>query len=75
MEPDEQEALSRRYAPEVVWMLPLKSGRTAVFNRAGDLCGYIEGWEVPGCWRPPAAPPLAHEPRRSSDILEDLGLL
>lgn len=74
MEPDEQEALSRFYSPDTVMLLPLKSGRTAVFNRAGELCGYIDGWRVPECWHAPKARPLAHE-SRTSVSLEELGLL
>jgi hypothetical protein len=40
MSPDEQEARSRRLSNDVIMLLPLSSGRVAVFNRGGDLCGY-----------------------------------
>lgn len=77
MDPDTQEALSRRYADTVVIMLPLRSGKLAVFNNARELCGFIEGgadWP-PSCWVPPKKRPLAAEAKTSSALLKDLGLI
>lgn len=67
MTPDEQEALSKAHSNEVILVLPLKSGRLAVFNNARVLCGITTSWEtVPVHWRPPAT---AVRPS-----LEELGL-
>lgn len=57
MSPDEQEARWRRYSNDVIKLLPLKSGRIAVFNRGGDLCGIYFGdriSELMELWYPPA---------------------
>lgn len=55
MTADEQEALSRRYANDVVIILKLASGRFAVFNNARELCSIVDlevSWP-PSDWRPP----------------------
>lgn len=78
LDPDVQEALSRRHAPEVVRLLRLRSGRFAIFNHAGDLCGIVSGvvtsltwgWPPP-CWHPATKPP---EPKAPPIDLKDLGL-
>lgn len=77
MSPDEQEARSRRYSNDVIMLLPLQSGNIAIFNRAGDLCGIVEGaddepadstlWDrISGTWHPPTT--------RARPSLEELGL-
>jgi hypothetical protein len=67
MSPDEQEARSRRLSNDVIMLLPLSSGRVAVFNRGGDLCGIAQHpdktgiyeacdlaiWEIMRLWHPP----------------------
>jgi hypothetical protein len=75
MSPDEQEARSRRLSNDVIMLLPLSSGLTAVFNRGGDLCGILklEGdklWDIVlTTWRPPAQREAKPRP-----TLEELGL-
>lgn len=41
-DPDVQEALSRRYGNDIIMLLPLKSGKVAVFNCARELCAVIK---------------------------------
>lgn len=74
MSPDEQEALSRRYGDEVIMLLPLRSGRLAIFNNARELCGFValEGEMMDALrftWRAPK------KAERKSVDLEELGLL
>jgi hypothetical protein len=42
MSPDEQEARWRKYSDDRIILLPLKSGKIAVFNNAAELCGIVE---------------------------------
>jgi hypothetical protein len=42
MTSDEQEALSRKYGNDMIMLLPLKSGRIAVFNAERTLCGIVD---------------------------------
>ena len=49
-----QDALSRRYGNDSVIFLLLRSGRTAVFNRAFELQGVVEGLDLPKV-QPPRA--------------------
>jgi hypothetical protein len=42
MSPDEQEARWRKYSDDRIILLPLKSGRIAVFNNAAEFCGIVE---------------------------------
>lgn len=82
MTADEQEALSTRYAPDVVRLRRLKSGRFAVYNSGGELCGIIDSIHSYdyierkyNLWWPP---PCFHEARPFSVKpvdLADLGLL
>jgi hypothetical protein len=86
MTPDEKEALSRKYGRDVIILLPLRSGKFAVFNSARELCA-IEGgpdtfgeqcleWIV-SLWRAPA---LRIESYRSmaeedaDELLKEAGL-
>lgn len=68
MTPDEQEALSRRYSDDSIIILPLSSGRIAVFNRAFELCGFIDFdlLEIIRIWKAPA--------KKREVSLADLGL-
>lgn len=75
MSPDEQEALSRRFGDDIIILLPLRSGKIAVFNAARTLCGIRDqvwldtNMKTPDCWYAPAKPP------KGADFsLEDLGL-
>lgn len=69
MTADEQEALSRCYGNDIILILPLTSGRIAVFNNARKLCGIVERVEdAPAAWRAPA------KPQRGVD-LKELGLI
>lgn len=74
MTPDEQEALSKRYTNDAIIVLPLKSGKLALYSgpqRA--LCAIIErpeGWDlIETNWTPP--PKKIHPPVN----LSELGLL
>jgi hypothetical protein len=70
MTKDEQEALSRFYAPEAIRLVPLKSGAIAVFNNAKELCGFTYGATIQEIFD------VFYPPHTSTDInLADLGLL
>lgn len=74
MSPDEQEALSRRYGDEVIMLLPLRSGRLAVFNNARELCGFVAQEDefmdaLRFTWRAPK------KVERKTVDLKELGLL
>ena len=83
MTSDEQEALSRVYSDDIIILLPLRSGRVAVFNSARTLCGMIhkpepirdDTWpwwkELMRVWHKPAATP---KPSSATPSLEELGL-
>jgi hypothetical protein len=76
MSPDEQEALSRRYGNQVIVLVPLSSGRVAVFgsdrgqlrgycDRAEDVSAVLRVWgEAPLSPLAPPAPP--REPERGA---------
>jgi hypothetical protein len=69
---DEQEALSRKYSNDVLLILPLKSGKIAVFNRAFELCGIANSMDdALGIWYAPASP----KPAVIKISLEELGLI
>lgn len=75
--PEVQEALSRKYSDDVIMLLPLKTGRIAVFNNARELCGIIPFAfdlmeDVKSAWYPPK--PTKVELPLAVD-LKDLGLL
>lgn len=79
-DPDVQEALSKRYAPDVVRILRLRSGRFAVFNHAGELCGITDKLTIyytdMNCFEWPPAPWHPFQPAQSKPVdLEELGLL
>ena len=61
MTQDEQEALSKKYGTEVVMLLPLKSGKIAIFNSARELCGIIDGERI-NTWNTTWHPPTSREP-------------
>lgn len=73
---DEQEALSRAHSNDMIYILLLRSGNVAVFNRARELCGIIETpatlGDMRAVWFPPASPPAQRS--RPTPTLEDLGL-
>lgn len=45
-DPDSQEALSRRYGNSVLLLLPLESGRLAVFGNDRQLVAFVEYEEL-----------------------------
>lgn len=73
MTTDELQAESRKYLDTRIILVPLDSGRFAVYNNAAELCAIIEPWVPVTClglhWRAPAKPQRAARP-----TLEELGL-
>jgi hypothetical protein len=74
MSPDEQEARWRKYSDDRIILLPLKSGKIAVFNNAAELCGieephYGQPKDLFPCWRRPGKAEAKPRP-----TLEELGL-
>jgi hypothetical protein len=77
--PDELDAGSRRYGPDVIVLLPLKSGRIAILNCCREICGYMDndfddnGWflkTAQSLWRPARA----HRKPPKTVTLKELGL-
>lgn len=73
MTTDELQAESRKYLDTRIILVPLDSGRFAVYNNAAELCAILEhnAWlyDVERAWRAPTVPQRASRP-----TLEELGL-
>lgn len=68
--PDIREALSKRYSNDIVILLPLRSGRFAVFNSLRECFGTVEAEaEWRNVWRAP------EEAKPKVLDLKELGLL
>jgi hypothetical protein len=78
MNADEQEALSRFYAPDAIRLVILKSGAVAVFNNAKDLCGILKDPINLVCFDSITIDEILdvfYPPRTKAIDLADLGLL
>ena len=69
MSPNVMEAESRKYSNDVIIVLPLSSGKLAVFNAARQLAGIVDTWNDAGYvsipeivkYEPPATVPAKLE--------------